>query len=69
MGVFNQMKMAQDMMKNMSPEQMQELMQQAKEQKHELDEQIVKAVAEEIQKRNLVSRDEVLELIKQNTDS
>lgn len=67
MGVFDQMKLAQDMMKNMSPEQMQDLMSQAKEQKQALDDQITQAVEEEIQKRGLITRDEVLELIKQQT--
>lgn len=65
MSVFDQMKIAQDMMKNMSPEQMQELMEQAKDQKKMLDEQIRQIVDEEIKKRDLVSRDEIEKLIKQ----
>jgi hypothetical protein len=51
MSVFNQMKMAQDMMKNMSPEQIQELMAQAKDQKKVLDEQIRQIVNEQIKQR------------------
>lgn len=69
MGVFNQMKMAQDMMKNMSPDQIKELMQQAKEQKHMLDEQIKKVVEQEIKDRNLISRDEVEALINQKLNA
>jgi len=60
------MKMAQDMMKNMSPEQMQELMKQAQDQKKMLDEQIRKIVEEEINKRDLISRQEAADLLKNN---
>lgn len=66
MSIFNQMKMAQDMMKNMSPEQMQELMKQAQDQKKMLDEQIRKIVEEEINKRDLISRQEAADLLKNN---
>ena len=63
MSIFNQMKMAQDMMKNMSPEQIQELMEQAKDQKKMLDEQIRQIIDEEIKQRNLISREEVKNLL------
>ena len=66
MSVFNQMKMAQDMMKNMSPEQIKELMEQAKDQKKMLDEQIRQIVDEEIKKRDLISRQDAANLLKNN---
>ena len=40
MGIFDQMKMAQDMMKNMSPEQMKDLMKQAGDAKDMLKKQV-----------------------------
>jgi len=55
--------MAQNMMKNMSPEEIKELMEQAKQQKTLIDEQIGKIVEEEIKKRDLVSREEVQKMI------
>ena len=66
MGMFDQFKAAQNMMKNMSPDQIKELMEQAKESQAMLNKEIKKVVEEEIAKRNLVSRDEVLRLIKEN---
>ena len=63
--MFDQFKAAQNMMKNMSPDQIKELMEQAKESQAMLNKEIKKVVEEEIAKRNLVSRDEVLRLIKE----
>jgi BMFP domain-containing protein YqiC len=59
MGLFNQMKMAQNMMKDMSPGEIKDLMKQAQESKNQMEDMIRKIVAEEIDKRNLVSRDEL----------
>ena len=47
------------MMKNMSPEQIQEMMQQAQESKKMIEDVVRKVVAEEVEKRGLVSRAEV----------
>lgn len=66
MGMFDQFKAAQNMMKNMSPDQIKELMEQAKESQAMLNKEIKKVVEEEIARRNLVSRDEVLRIIKEN---
>lgn len=64
MGFFNQFKMASDMLKGMSPEQIQQMMDQAKESQKMLDEQIRKIVDEEIKKRGLVTKEDVELLIK-----
>lgn len=64
MGFFNQFKMASDMLKGMSPEQIQQMMEQAKESQKMLDEQIRKIVDEEIKKRGLVSREEIEKILK-----
>lgn len=53
------MRAAQDMMKNMSPEQIQELMAQAKEAQKTMAEQTKQALDEEIARRGLVSREDV----------
>ena len=65
MGMFDQFKAAQNMMKNMSPDQIKELMEQAKESQAMLNKEIKKVVEEEIARRNLVSREQVLRLIKE----
>jgi sialic acid synthase SpsE len=66
MGMFDQFKAAQNMMKNMSPDQIRELMEQAKESQAMLNKEIKKVVEEEIERRGLVNREEVLRLIKEN---
>lgn len=66
MGMFDQFKAAQNMMKNMSPDQLKDLMSQAKESQALLNKEIKKVVEEEIEKRGLISREEVLRLIKEN---
>lgn len=63
MGIFDQFKMASSMLKNMSPDQIQELMAQAKDSQRLLEDQIKKIVDEEIKKRGLVSREEVEKMI------
>ncbi len=64
MGIFDQFKAASDMLKGMSPEQIKNLMEQAKEQKTLMEDTIRKSVEEEIKKRGLISRDEVLKILK-----
>lgn len=59
MGFFDQMKMAQEMMKNMSPEQIKQLASQAQNAQQSMDEHIRAALDEEIKKRGLMTRDEV----------
>lgn len=63
MGFFDNMKAAKDMMKNMSPEQMKDLMGQAQNYQKQMEEMIQKAVASEIAKRDLVSREEVKKMM------
>lgn len=66
MGLFGQMKAAQDMMKNMSPEQIQELMAQAKEAQKSMAEQTKQALDEEIKRRGLVSREDVQKILEEH---
>jgi len=63
MSFIDQMKMAQNMMKNMSPEEVKQMMDQAKGHQKMLAEQVTKVVEEEIKKRGLVSRHEVDKMI------
>ena len=63
MGMFDQFKMAADMMKEMSPDQIKQLMEQAKNSQKMLEDQIKRVVDEEIKKRNLISREEVMRLL------
>ena len=65
MGLFDQMKMAQEMMKNMSPDEIKGLMEQAKEAQGQIADQVAKLVEVEIKRRNLISRDEVIGLIEE----
>ncbi|MDP2676822.1 MAG: hypothetical protein Q8O83_04010 [bacterium] len=50
MGLFDQAKLAANMMKNMDPSQMKELLEQAKESQKLLEEQIKKIIDEEVKK-------------------
>jgi len=68
MGIFDQMKMAGDMMKNMDPSQMKELVAQAKESQKMLEDQIKKIVNEEIKNRGLVSKEEVEKIIQEKSN-
>ena len=61
--MFDQFKIAADMMKGMSPEQIKQLMEQAKNSQQMIDDQIRKVVDEEIKKRDLISRKEALEML------
>ena len=63
MGMFDQFKIVADMMKGMSPEQIKQLMEQAKNSQQMIDDQIRKVVDEEIKKRDLISRKEALEML------
>jgi len=65
MGMFDQLKGAGDLMKNLSPQQISELMKQAGESKKMMEEMVKKIIAEEIKERNLISRDEVVRLIEE----
>lgn len=65
MGIFDQFKMAGDLMKNMNPGQLKELMEQAKESQKMLDSQIRKIVEEEIKNRGLVSKSEVEKMLRE----
>jgi BMFP domain-containing protein YqiC len=64
MGVFSNIKAAGDMMKNMTPTERQNMIEQAQEVQKMLDKQIKKTVEEEIAKRNLVSREEVEKMLR-----
>lgn len=56
------MKAAQDMMKNMSPDELRDMMKQAEESKRMIENMVKKAVEEEIQRRDLISREEAQRL-------
>mgnify|MGYP001614242984 CR=1 FL=1 len=64
MGIFDQFKQASEMLKGMSPDQIKDMMAQAKEQKTMMEEVIRKGVEDEIKKRNLISKDELLKILK-----
>lgn len=64
MGFFDQMKMAQEMMKNLSPEQIRQLASQAQNAQQTMDEHIRAALDDEIKKRGLITRAEVEQLLK-----
>lgn len=64
MGIFDQFKMASDMMKNMSPEQIQQLMKQAEEHKRMLEDTVRKLVDEEVRRRDLISRKEAEDMLR-----
>jgi len=59
MGMFDQLKAASDLMKNMSPDELSKLMKQAEESKKMLEDTVRKVLEEEIAKRGLVTRDEL----------
>lgn len=65
MSVFDQFKAAQKMMKNMTPEELRQMMAEAKEGQKMIEEQIKKIVDEEIKKRDLISRDEAWQMIQE----
>ncbi len=63
MSFLDQFKMASEMMKNMKPEELSKMMEQAKESKKMMEEMVKKIVAEEIKARGLVSKEEVEKMI------
>lgn len=67
--MFDQLKMAREMMKNMSPEQIKDLMEQAKASQGALAEQIQTIVNQEIERRQLISRAEVERMIQERLKS
>lgn len=62
--MFDQMKMASEMMKNMDPAQLKELMAQAEKSQGAIADNIRKIVDEEIDNRGLVSRAEVEKMLR-----
>ena len=64
MGIFNQLKSAHEAMKNMNPDEIRQMMEQAKETQKMLDDMIEKKVREIIKEKDLVSRDDVERMIK-----
>ncbi|MCL4405952.1 MAG: hypothetical protein M1471_00245 [Patescibacteria group bacterium] len=64
MGFFDQMKAAQELMKNMSPDELRDMMKQAEESKRMLEEMVKKTVEEEIKKRDLISRSEAEKMLR-----
>lgn len=67
--MFDQFKMAADMMKGMSPDQISQLMKQAEASKKMLEETVKKVLEEELKKRNLVSKEEVELMIKKSKEN
>jgi polyhydroxyalkanoate synthesis regulator phasin len=63
MGIFNQFKEAQEAMKNMSPDEVQQMMDQAKEAQKQLETMIEKKVEEAIRDKDLVSKEEVRKMV------
>jgi len=63
MGIFNQFKEAHEAMKNMSPDEVRQMMEQAKETQKMLDDMIEKKVEKMIKDKDLVSKDEVKRMI------
>jgi len=63
MGIFNQFKEAHEAMKNMSPDEIRQMMEQAKETQRMLDDMIEKKVEKMIKEKDLVSRDEVKRML------
>ena len=60
--MFDQLRAASEIMKNMSPDQMQQFMNQAEESKHMLEDAVRKLLDEEIRKRGLLTKDEASRL-------
>lgn len=58
MSIFDQFKAASDLMKNMSPDQLSELMKQADASKNEIENLVRKIVDEEVKKKNLLTRED-----------
>jgi hypothetical protein len=65
MGMFDNLKNMQEMMKGMSPGQLQEMMKQAGNIKSQMEDAVRKVVEEEIKKRELMSRADVEKMIEE----
>ncbi len=63
MGILDQLKGAGDMLKGLSPDQIRDLMEKAKESKHMMESMIKEEVEKMIKQRGLVSREEVEKMI------
>lgn len=64
MSIFGQLKGAQEMLKGMSPDQIKDLLEKAKEQQGMIEEVIRKEVDKIVKERGLVSREEVERMIR-----
>ncbi len=60
--MFENLKLAKDLLKNINPSDLPKLMEQAKESQKAIEEMIRKIVREEIQKLNLPTRQEIDEI-------
>lgn len=59
MGMFDQLKAASDLMKNMNPDDLAKLMKQAEESKKLLEDTVRKVLGEEIERQGLVTKAEL----------
>lgn len=66
MSIFGQLKGAQEMLKGMSPEQISDLLEKAKESKSLMEDAIKEQVERIIKERQLVSREEVAKMISES---
>jgi hypothetical protein len=64
MGMLDQFKAASEMMKNMDPDQLKDLMKQAEASKSAMEDMVKKIIADEVKAGRLVTRDEVERLIR-----
>jgi len=69
MGMLDNMRAASEMMKNMSPEQMKDLMKQAEASKKMMEDMVRQIIADEVKSGRLVTRDEVERLIREAKNS
>lgn len=66
MGIFDQLKGAGEMLKGMSPDQIKDLMEKAKESKHMMEQMVRDEVEKIIRERDLISRAEVQRMIQES---
>ncbi|MBS3903145.1 MAG: hypothetical protein KGZ30_02080 [Anaplasmataceae bacterium] len=69
MGMFDQFKAASEMMKNMDPNQLKDLMKQAEASKKMMEDMVRQVIADEVKSGRLVTRDEVERLIREAKNS
>lgn len=62
--MLDQFKAASEMMKNMDPDQLKDLMKQAEASKSAMEDMVKKIIADEVKAGRLVTRDEVERLIR-----